>query len=331
MKKITTMQKIDIKANPLVSVIMPVFNSERYVGAAIMSIVRQTYKNFELIIVDDASTDRSWTIITRYQKRYPDMIKATRLNKNLNSGGDSCANEAFKRATGQFVARMDADDVAHKDRIAKQVKFLQSHPKVLLVGSQASVINKNGRVMGSKTVPTTHEEIYRAYGIFHPLIHPTVMLRSALLPKRKNLYQIKYSANNDLYTFFQLLRVGQFANLDEKLLDYRVHGKNDSLTYPKDRFFNTLKIRFEAMNKFGYRPSVKAVATTTLQALVILVLPESFIIPLYLYAKGITKPRGIFKMIDTTKKILSIIKKDLVQTLSIKQLRAVKATFYSLL
>lgn len=122
------------------------------------------------------------------------------------------------------------------------------------------------------------------------MIHPTIMFRRSFLPKRANLYKIKYSANNDLYTFFEFLRRGKFANMAEKLIYYRIHGKNDSLTNPRDRFLNTLKIRIDAAIHYGYRPTVKSVFLTAVQLAVVMLLPESLSIPLYLWAKGIYNP-----------------------------------------
>lgn len=273
---------------PLVSVIMPVYNAGGFLVESIESILNQTYRPIELIVVDDASTDNSWAIINRFKKRYPKRITALRLTKQMNKGGDACANEAFKLAKGMFIARMDADDISHPDRLTKQVAFLQDHPEVLLVGSQARVINQKGTVIGHKRVPQNHKQIYEGYFAYNPIIHPTMMVRRSLLPKHKKLYTIRYSANNDLNTFFELLKLGRFANIPEELLDYRMHGKNDSLTYPKERFLNTLKIRLRAIG-LGYVPTVKGIVMTAIQTVAILILPEKIIVPVYLYMKGIKK------------------------------------------
>ena len=272
----------------LVSVIMPVFNAGEFLVDAVRSILNQTYKNIELIIVDDASTDGSWQTISSFKKRHPTIIRSIRLKKQMNKGGDACANIGFLKARGTYVARMDADDIAHPDKLEKQVVYMETHPEVLLLGTQARVINREGEVIGEKHVPVTHQSIYESYFVFHPIIHPTVMIRREKLTKRRTLYKIKYSANNDLYTFFELLRIGKFANLPEALLDYRVHGKNDSLTKPKERFFNTLSIRLHALSD-GYVPTLKGVLCTVAQTLVIALLPERLIVPLYLYMKGILK------------------------------------------
>lgn len=274
------------KQNPLVSVIMPVFNAGNFLRLAIESILNQTYQNFELIIIDDASTDKSWQIISQYKKQNPKKIKALRLKKGLKKGGDAAANIGFQLAKGEFVARMDADDISLPQRLEKQVNYLLNHPDVFMVGSRAWVIDKEGEIVGEKNVSLSHQEIYKNYFIFHPMIHPSIMIRKSEI-KRKNLYKIKYSANNDLLTFFELLKTKKFVNLPDKLVCYRIHNKNDSLTNVKKKFFNTLSIRVLAVRKFGYKPSIKAIGLNLVQLLTVAVLPEKLILFTYMLAKGI--------------------------------------------
>jgi len=268
---------------------MPVYNAGDFLVPAIDSILSQTYKNFELIIVNDASTDNSATVLAEYKKKYPRLITIISLTKNRNAGGDACANIALEKARGTYIARMDADDVALPSRLEKEVAYLESHPSVFLVGSNASVINKTGNTIGDKLEPLTSSEIYQQYFTFHPLIHPTTMFRREFKGKPFS-YRIKYSANNDYYTFFSLLcEGGKFANLPEKLIQYRIHGKNDTFVHMKKKFINTLRIRIEMILKKGYRPSPKAVLTTLVQGVIIITLPEAVITQLYFLSKGITK------------------------------------------
>lgn len=275
---------------PFVSVVMPVYNAEEFVGQAIQSILAQTYLDFELIIVDDASSDRSYEIIKRYKRRYSQKVKIVRMKYNLNRGGDACANEGIKIAKGKYLARMDADDVAHPKRLAKQVAFLQAHPKVYLVGSNAYVINKKGSLVGEKKEPLSHQDIYHDYCVFHPIIHSSVMVRS-VKGNKKFFYQLRYSANNDYYTFFKLMCEGEeFANLSEKLVFYRIHGKNDTFVKVKEKFLNTLKVRLTMVVAYGYEPSVKAIAATIVQSVLLFLLPQRASTKLYLFAKGIENP-----------------------------------------
>src|SRR3989344_1688263 len=99
------------KRFPLVSVVMPVYNAEKYLDQAIKSILNQTYKRFELIIIDDASTDNSLKIAKTYKRHFRTKIQIIETGKNLNGGGDMCANLVIERARGKYIARMDADDI----------------------------------------------------------------------------------------------------------------------------------------------------------------------------------------------------------------------------
>jgi glycosyltransferase involved in cell wall biosynthesis len=274
---------------PLVSIIMPVYNAEDFLVAAIDSILAQTYKNIEFIIVNDASTDSSKKILNNYKKRFPKLLTIVHLKKNLNCGGDNCANLAIQKASGKYIARMDADDIALPTRIEKQVKFLETHPHATLVGSNAQVIDKSGAIIGEKLEPQTHKDIYHSYFTFHPLIHPTVMIRR-MVGNQPFQYQIKYSANNDYYTFFSLLCSGaKFYNLSEKLLKYRIHGKNDTFVQMKKKYLNTLRIRFSMVVKRGYTPSINSIGATIAQGIIMLLLPEALSTKLYLISKGIIK------------------------------------------
>lgn len=278
---------------PLISVIMPVYNAEAYVAEAIQSILYQIYQNFEFIIVDDASTDKSVEIIKRYQQTYPDKITLIQLQHNLNSGGDRCANEALKYAKGKYIARMDADDFAHQGRLEKQFAYLEQHPDIFLVGSNAYVIDKEGYLIGQKTEPLSSDDITEAYFTFHPLIHPTCMFRR-IYKGKKFRYIIKYSANNDYFTFFRLHCKGyRYVNLPDKLLYYRIHDTNDTFSNIRKKFFNTMSIRFTMVTTFGYRPSLFQLLVTAVQYGMFLLLPEKVLIALYLYAKGIISPKSM--------------------------------------
>lgn len=285
------------EANPLVSVIMPVFNAEKYVGEAIESILKQTFQDFELIVVDDASTDASPSIIRAYQKKYPHKIRILTMKKNVNCGGDACANEGIKIARGEYIARMDADDISHPTRFEKQVCALKHDHDLFLIGTNAYVIDSEGYILGDKHEPISKHEIYTSYFTFHPIIHPSVMFRKYIeIEGKKQLFQYKtkYSANNDYYTFFSLICQGKkITNLKEKLLSYRMHGKNDTFVNVKKKFMNTLNIRIEMVRYFGYKPSSLQIATTLLQAIILLTLPERLTIQLYLLAKGIVSFREL--------------------------------------
>lgn len=286
-----------MKRQPLISVIMPVYNAGKFLKPAVDSVLHQTYQNFELILIDDASTDNSLKILKKYKEKDPKRIKIVSLTSNLNGGGDKCANEGIKKARGKYIARMDADDIAHRQRFEKQVEFLESNKNVFLVGSNAHVINKNGEIIGEKLEPSSPSDIYDSYFTFHPLIHPTCMFRSKFNGK-KFFYRLNYSSNNDYFTFFTLLCRGAiFVNLSEKLLYYRIHGKNDTFINIKKKYLNTLKIRLHVFLKYGYQPTLKVLALNLAQGLICLLLPESILFNMYLASKGIISKKTFFTRI----------------------------------
>lgn len=281
---------------PFVSVIMPVHNAGKFLAPAIDSILKQTYTHFELLIVDDRSTDDSWSIIKHYKQNYPKLIRIFRTPVKTNSAGNGATNFALPKAKGSLIARMDADDISMPTRIEKQVEYFLNNPRTIICGTQAKTIDAKGKITGNKNMPLSHESIYNAYGILHPMIHPSVMIRRSLLPNPDKIYEMKWDINDDYYTFFKLLQFGMFANLPEYLLKYRIHGHNLSLTNPKQKFFNSVKIRLEAISKLNYAISLKSFLVMLAQILVISVIPEKIIVPLYMTLRGMkqdTKKREL--------------------------------------
>lgn len=266
---------------------MPVYNAERFLVESINSILHQTYRNIELIIIDDASTDGSWKIISGYRKRYPRIVRAFRMNHNLNRGGDTCANIGIQKAKGTYIARMDADDIAVPIRIQKQVAYLEKHTDVFMVGASAFVINGSGAIVGTKLMPKRHADIFSEYMTFHPMIHPTVMFRNNVI-KRKCFYKQVMSTNNDYYTFFELINKGyRFANIADKLLYYRIYGHNDSLKNIKKSFINTIKTRYIMATKYNYPVTVMQILKSIAQAGIVFLLPEKITYALYLLSRRI--------------------------------------------
>lgn len=271
---------------------MPVYNEQEFIKDAIDSILAQTYTFFELIIVDDVSEDTTRSIIKGYQNRYPTRVKAIFLKKHV--GPNEARNIGYRHAKGSYIALMDADDISHPKRLEKQVAFLSSHPRIITVGSQGHVINKDGTIIGKKLFPISHTEIYQQFGVFHPMLHPSCMIRRRLLPYLRRIYEDIAGAHDDYYTFFSLLNYGEFANLPDTLHFYRVHGKNISLQNPRERFYAIQKIRLDAISYLSYRMSAKAYMINVLQRIIVALIPDSYILPLYLLYRGMYSPTQLF-------------------------------------
>lgn len=269
--------------NPLVSVVMPTYNAGNFLCSAIDSILNQTYKNIEFIVVDDYSTDDTLKILKQYGKR----IKVT-TNK-INLGISRSANIAINEAKGEFIARMDADDIASFDRIEKQVKFLISNKNVVAVGGQCELIDKYGIKIGEKLFPTDYKSIKSMIFANVPLQQPTLMVNKKLLPKNFVWYDNDFSSAEELELIFKLFKIGKVRNLPDFTLKYRMHNHNTSFINPKKTFYLTLKTRIKAIFKYGYMPSVSGTLTTIAQSIFILIMPNKFVYPVYLYIRGIKK------------------------------------------
>ena len=268
---------------PLVSIILPVHNGARYIEHALDSIIAQTYRHWKLIVVNDGSTDETGQILSDYAKKdsrinIVTMKKPRGISKALNRG--------VKQAKGLYIARMDADDISYPKRLEKQVKYLQKHQYVVAVGTQCDIIDADGRVTGVKMFPVKSQDIYNTVFRFNPLQHPTLMIDRTLLPKGFVFYDDLDGAE-DLNLLFKLFPYGKVENLRDHLLAYRIHGENSSLKHIKKIYMQALTARIRGVLRHGYVPSAKSVCLTIAQTLIIAILPERVIRPLYFYARGI--------------------------------------------
>lgn len=205
---------------PKVSVLMPVYNGEKYLREAIDSILSQIFTDFEFVIVDDASTDRSVEIIKSY--RDP-RILFTRNDSNL--GLIATLNRGLERASGEYVARMDQDDVSLPERLARQVAFMDSNPDIAASGTFAQDIDASGNSTSLRRVPFGDRLKYDFWRP-SPLIHPSAIIRVA------HLGNLRYDSNaihaEDYDLWLRLRKNYKLENLPEYLLRYRVHGESIS-------------------------------------------------------------------------------------------------------
>ena len=234
---------------PLVSVIMPVYNGERYLAQAIESVLSQSYSKLELLILDNGSSDDTAAVIANYA-RLDQRVRPLREPLPLGYGGEVASNVAARQAKGTFIAKLDADDIARPDRLAKQVAFLTTHPDIFLVGSQLTLIDESGRVMGERTYPIGHDEIYNEFYLRFPIANPAVMYRNVL---KEDLYQIRFAHFNDYYSLFRLMKAGyKLHNLPEPLTAYRIHTTNTVFTNLRAKWRSNVAIKRTFVREFGY-------------------------------------------------------------------------------
>ena len=210
----------------LVSVIMSNFNTpEEFLRAAIESILNQTYKNFEFIIIDDCSTDGSLSIIESYSDNRIKILK-----NEINLGITKSLNRGLAVAKGEFVARMDADDISVKTRFEKQVSFLRSHPDYIVCGTGVELIGdwetRHSNKFICRKIPSKDEfRIHLLFGNYPNIVHPTAMFNHELLLKHNITYNENYPLAQDYRMWVSCSEVGECANINETLLNYRVHNK----------------------------------------------------------------------------------------------------------
>jgi GT2 family glycosyltransferase len=205
---------------PVVSVLMPVYNAERYVGEAAASVLRQTFTNFELLVFDDGSSDRSAAVAEEACGCDPRL----HLLRQSHAGLAARLHEGMRRARGEFIARMDADDVCRRQRFALQLDFLRRDPACSAVGGAVLLIDPDGRPIRELKMPLAHEEIDALLlrGRGDAIIHPALMLRRVDLIAAGG-YRPEAEPAEDLDLYLRLAERGRLANLPDTLLDYRQH------------------------------------------------------------------------------------------------------------
>lgn len=216
--------------NPVVSVLMPVYNAERYVAEAVESILAQTFRDFEFIIIDDGSTDGSLKILKAYAAR----DERIRLTSRGNKGLTRTLNEMVDKAKGEFLARMDNDDIALPERFALQVEFLQRESNVVWVGGAFELIDERGRLLTCIELPEHNAEIQQLLLDGHTsFMHPCSMIRRASLIEVGGYDETLLGAE-DVDLWLRMSKVGALANLKDKVLKYRlntnsINGRNRTL------------------------------------------------------------------------------------------------------
>lgn len=200
---------------PKVTVLMSVYNGERYLQEAIDSILNQTFTNFEFVIIDDRSTDGTRTILDRYTDS-----RIVRLYNDQNIGLTRSLNRGLKVAHGQVIARQDADDISLPARLAKQVAYLEEHPQVGLLGTQIKLLNRLGLPLNAAKLPASHSLIVWTLLFRNAFAHPTVMMRKSILDQVGG-YDPSFQVTQDYELWTRLIGKTRFANLLEALVIHR--------------------------------------------------------------------------------------------------------------
>ncbi len=206
---------------PLVSILMLTYNRANFIGEAIASVIAQTYTNFELIIIDDGSSDDTAAVI--------ESFKDSRIHyqkHETNAGLLKRRQESLAAATGTYVAVLDSDDVwSDPDKLKEQVTYLESHEQCVLVGTFVTLIDEVDRILGQNTYATTDESIRQQILLRNQFAHSSVVMRRQALTKTAGY---RYQLAEDLDLFLALGTHGELANLPWTMTSYRIHSKSES-------------------------------------------------------------------------------------------------------
>ncbi len=212
----------------LVSVLVPLFNSEEYIKDAIESVLNQSYENFELLVIDDGSTDKSAEIVSQFKD------SRIKLHRRNHSGLIDGLNYGLAVAKGEVIARFDNDDICLEGRLKNQISFLKGHPDVGVVAGGAYLIDETGKIRKSISMPEHHDDISHCLeSFFNPIIHPAVVIRKDILSSLGG-YGKRFQAAEDYDLWLRLLRKGiKFHNLPYPIIKLRKHSKNMSMVQLK--------------------------------------------------------------------------------------------------
>ena len=246
------------KKQPFITVFTPNYNNSKYISETIESIINQTYKNFEYIIIDDCSTDNSWKIIQKYSQM-DKRIKCYRNDRNLKIVGTR--NKGFLNSSpkAKYFSIIDSDDVAFPQRLEKQIIFLENNSDYGLVGSNAVIINEKSEFIGYRNYPLDDHEIRKIITRINPFTQSSVTLRKDII-NIIGLYDKKWFVCQDYDYWLRVGRKWKLRNLSEPLIKYRLNSGQVKNKFLKETLINTFKIQKKAIREYGYNDSIFAIS-----------------------------------------------------------------------
>jgi glycosyltransferase involved in cell wall biosynthesis len=263
-------------SQPFVSVLMPVYNAGRFLREAVDSVLAQTYPAFELIAIDDASTDGSYAVLQDYAAR-DSRVRVFRQPQNL--GIVAARNRAFAEARpdATYYAILDSDDVALPERLQKQVAFLEAHADHALVGGHTEIIDERSQPVGIRHYPTDYAAICRTITRYNPIAQPAVMLRRSMLEPAP--YHAGFPRCQDYELWLRLASEHPVANLDCPVLRYRVSPTQGKRTHLRQTLALTLKLQRRWLLHPRFRSAFNLAYVAAEHGL--LLLPEPWVLALF--------------------------------------------------
>lgn len=218
---------------PTISVVMPVYNDERFVGPAIDSILAQDFRDFEFIVINDGSTDGTARVLEKYSD--PRFLFVNQKNKGIVHA----LNLGISMAKGKYIARMDSDDISRNDRFQKQIDFLDNNKEYGMVGSACDILDENGIHIAHFSVPSTDKAIRKSMIWRNPFVHSSIMVRKNILNIVGGYDQTFNSIGQDYEMWWRVLKVTKVKNLEEELVT-RTHRASSTFRIRKDIHYKAM-------------------------------------------------------------------------------------------
>ena len=238
---------------PLVSIVLPVYNGEKYLAESLDSLFAQTYQNWELVIINDGSTDGTENLILNYQDK-----RIRYLSNDGNKGIIFSLNRGIEESNGKYIARLDADDIALPTRIEKQVEFLSENPEFAMCGSYFQTIDSNGKLLKNVEFPSNNRDAQSFLLLHNCFCHSAIMMRTNIAKELK--YDEKFQICEDYDLWYRISRTGKILNLPVFTTLYRVHDNNMSTRKSEIMFVHVNKINKRILDDLGIEYSKSELA-----------------------------------------------------------------------
>lgn len=249
----------------VVTILLPIYNAGNFLPECLESLKSQSYKDLQIIAIDDHSKDNSYDLLKKFKKQ----IKGLEVYRNKKRYGPAvCYNRALRVAKGSFIAFMNPFDMSSPSRFKRQVSFLMKNPNVVAVGTQYTTITENNKKLEKSTMPNEHEEIYDNV-LQASSLHPeTIMINRKLIPK--DLLYFKFNKYPFVFTevFVKLFKYGKIANITQSLYYHRDGVKRHTRKVSrKKQFLAMIKLLFTSRTNYDYRPPLRSLFTPLIKGM----------------------------------------------------------------
>ncbi|MET4083349.1 glycosyltransferase involved in cell wall biosynthesis [Pedobacter sp. UYP30] len=235
---------------PQTTILLPTYNCAKYILKTVESVLNQSYSNYELLIIDDGSTDNTEEIVKSISDK-----RIVYLKNSKNLGIVKTLNKGIKLAKGKYIARMDADDIMLGNRLQEQINFLEVNPEHGMVGSWYQIMDVGGKIRSTLKTTLTHEDIKLALLFGNQFAHPAVTIRTDLVRKLKYSQEFLYTEDYDLWC--RMAEVSKLANLPKIHLSYRWYANNSCSRNQRELKANVVKLLSRELDKYEIEHSTE--------------------------------------------------------------------------